>query len=325
MRVVGFLTQKLTLRGTEVAIYDYAHYNETILGNKSIIMTKEFSENKDLKYISEEAYEHFKKRFLVLYYKTDQDIEECIEEYKIDVLYMLKSGLRQHDPFITKKCKCCIHAVFDTSDVHGDAFATISPMVNKLHNTNYPIVPHMVTIGNSQDNLRQELNIPEDATVFGRYGGNDSFDIYFVLEYIHYKSPPNTYFIFMNTTWFSGNHNIKYVEATTDLERKRKFINTADAMLHARARGETFGLACAEFALANKPVVTCGLSRERNHIDLLGSRALIYFDQQSLDFILKNIKPLIDIMKLDPNHNPYDQFSPNHVMQQFHQIFLKDL
>ena len=41
---VGFFVRHFTERGTEIAIYDYAHYNETILNNKSIIIC--FTERK---------------------------------------------------------------------------------------------------------------------------------------------------------------------------------------------------------------------------------------------------------------------------------------
>jgi hypothetical protein len=47
MKVVAFLSNKITLRGTEVAIYDYAHYNETLLGNKSIIITRDYNRIKN--------------------------------------------------------------------------------------------------------------------------------------------------------------------------------------------------------------------------------------------------------------------------------------
>ena len=43
MKTVAFLSNKLTLRGTEVAIYDYAHYNETLLGNKSVMITRDYT------------------------------------------------------------------------------------------------------------------------------------------------------------------------------------------------------------------------------------------------------------------------------------------
>jgi hypothetical protein len=42
MKTIAFLSNKLTLRGTEVALYDYADYNEKILGNKSVIITRDY-------------------------------------------------------------------------------------------------------------------------------------------------------------------------------------------------------------------------------------------------------------------------------------------
>jgi hypothetical protein len=41
-KIIAFLSNNLTLRGTEVALYDYADYNEKILGNKSIIITRDY-------------------------------------------------------------------------------------------------------------------------------------------------------------------------------------------------------------------------------------------------------------------------------------------
>jgi hypothetical protein len=53
-------------------------------------------------------------------------------------------------------------------------------------------------------------------------------------------------------------------------------------MLHARRHGETFGLAVAEFSLANKPVLTMDLA----HVIILGEHALIYHDEPSLKRLL---------------------------------------
>ena len=38
MKCVGFFIRHFAERGTEVATFDYAHYNETILGNRSYII-----------------------------------------------------------------------------------------------------------------------------------------------------------------------------------------------------------------------------------------------------------------------------------------------
>lgn len=45
MKTIALLSNKLTLRGTEVSLYDYAYYNETLLNNKSIIITRDIEKN----------------------------------------------------------------------------------------------------------------------------------------------------------------------------------------------------------------------------------------------------------------------------------------
>ena len=38
MKKIAFYSPHLSERGTEIAMYDFAHYNEKILNNKSIII-----------------------------------------------------------------------------------------------------------------------------------------------------------------------------------------------------------------------------------------------------------------------------------------------
>jgi hypothetical protein len=90
-------------------------------------------------------------------------------------------------------------------------------------------------------------------------------------------------------------------------------------MIHARERGETFGLAIAEFSSKNKPVITYYNSPERCHIDILGDKGIYYTDYTSLYNILSNIQ-LSDIK--DKNWNCYQNFTPENVMNKFNQVFL---
>ena len=69
---------------------------------------------------------------------------------------------------------------------------------------------------------------------------------------------------FKNTPRFYDHPNIIHAQATADMEYKTKFINTSDAMIHARLEGESFGLSCGEFSIRNKPVITWDGSHERN-------------------------------------------------------------
>jgi hypothetical protein len=77
-----------------------------------------------------------------------------------------------------------MHCVFTTEQPHGDIYTPIGQTINNMHRTNYPVLPHMVYLPEVQGNMRKELNIPENAIVFGRYGGKESFDIPFVYDSI---------------------------------------------------------------------------------------------------------------------------------------------
>ena len=54
-----------------------------------------------------------------------------------------------------------------------------------------------------------------------------------------------------------------------------KFVNASDCMIHARARGETFGLAIAEFSIRNKPIIAYSNPPEKAHLDILGKNVCL--------------------------------------------------
>jgi hypothetical protein len=157
-------------------------------------------------------------------------------------------------------------------------------------------VPHYVPKLESKENLRQVLNIPSGAKVFGRHGGWDTFNIPFVRKIVarHARENPEDHFVFMNTEPIheaENMTNIHYLAATVDSEEKARFLATCDAMLHARLHGETFGLAVGEFSVLGKPVITFANSRERAHIEMLGKQARVYDHRPDLQKILENFEP----------------------------------
>jgi len=103
------------------------------------------------------------------------------------------------------------------------------------------------------------------------------------------KKNPNIWFLFLNTKEFRGAaaiSNIVFLPATADPVLKRRFLNTCDAMLHGRQRGETFGLSCLEFAALGKPVLTYADSPEKAHLEILGEAAVAYKNAQHLRELL---------------------------------------
>ena len=273
---VAFLSNKLTLRGTEIAIYDYADYNEKFLGNKSIIITRDYEKIKNEWDVDVQAYNKFKNRFNVYYYANQQDIDNIVLENSVSHIFIEKAG--HWDGLMSTKCKNIMHCVFSVAYPHGEVYTPIGETINHLQRTKYPVTPYMVTLPESEINLREELFLPENSIVFGRYGGKESFDIKFVHDAIKdvVNKRNDVYFLFMNTDVFYEHKNIIYLPGNADMLYKRKFINTCDALIHARERGETFGLTCGEFAICKKPVITWGGSREREHLLILKDKAVIY-------------------------------------------------
>ena len=80
-------------------------------------------------------------------------------------------------------------------------YARISPTVPDGGRA-VPVVPHIVRPRDSLGgDMRRELRISPAATVFGRYGGADTFSIQFAQAAVEdvAKACPEIVFLFMNT------------------------------------------------------------------------------------------------------------------------------
>jgi hypothetical protein len=312
---IAFHSNQLSLRGTEVALYDYAHFNERLLGNTSIIVTprRAYGHN-------ELSAHRFATRFPVIGYEGLDELEDILASQKVDFLYCIKSG--QNDGIVSSRVRTLVHAVFGYCEPHGDVYAYVSDWLSRYASAGeYPAVPHIVSPLPLVGDLRNELGIPRDAIVFGRHGGSDSFDIPFVHTVVQELAhqTENLFFLFLGTNPFCAPHpRIIHLDATADLAAKSKFISSCDAMLHARISGETFGLAIAEFSTLNKPVLTYSESNERAHIEILGENALHYNDPASLTHNLLHFRP-----QPSGNWRTYaETFTPELVMKKFYEVFL---
>jgi hypothetical protein len=315
---IAFHSNQLGLRGTEVALFDYAYYNRELLGNESIIIS---DSSADLA-----ALNKFKSEFNVLLYNNFNDVTKWVDQLGIDAVYYQKAGY--HDNKLVPNARNLVHTVFQFNQPHGDVYAYISEWLSEhMSNHELPFVPYMVDIlkYDHNENYREFLNIPAGAMVFGYYGGSDSFNIDFSKKAVIdvARSNKNIYFLFMNVTAFCSESNVIFLEGTTDFSKKIGFINTCDACIHARNGGESFGLTVAEFSIKNKPVVTtsyCNVAlNDLAHIQMLNDRAVLYNDYDSLVRILTNFN---DIRASKDNWNMYSKYNPVDVMQQFKRVFL---
>ena len=280
----------MSLRGSENALWDYANFNETILGNHSVICHPAALENAE-----NPTFAKWKDRFPLVPYRTKAELSSKLKERGVDILYQIKPG--PYDGFIIPGVKNCIHSMFLSDEFHGDSFAYVSRWASRvMTGREESFVPHFVPQLESKIELRENLGISKKARIFGRHGGWDTFNIPFVREAVvqHARQNPEDHFVFLNTEPIRGTEgfsNVHYLPATIDPVEKAKFLATCDAMLHARWHGETFGLAVGEFAVLGKPVITFADSRERAHLEMLGGQSLQYRHADELIKILRDFRP----------------------------------
>jgi glycosyltransferase involved in cell wall biosynthesis len=247
-------------------------------------------------------------------------VEDILKREKIDILYMRKAG--ENDGKCPKSVKTCIHAVFNKCDPHGSVYAYISEWLSEQQGGRYPFVPHILDLPLASGDLRAEFDIPKQAIVFGRLGGPDQFDIEFVhhaiIEALDRRH--DIWFLLGNTDRFYDHPRLIHYPPFCDEQLKRRFINSCDAMIHARRMGESFGLAIAEFSAANKPVITFKGGRDKAHLKMLGDRALYYTDHDSLLPLLLGF----DRSVAQGDWDVYSQkFTPEKVMAKFKQVFIE--
>jgi hypothetical protein len=317
---VGFWSGHLGERGTDVGMFNYAHYNEKILNNESIIFYPKKS-----KFNNSDVIEKFKTRFKVIGVDNFSQIDQFLINGNIKYFFNIKYG--KNDNEICNFAKNCIQCVFTAKEPHGDVYCTIAKWVDGNHGK-YPVIPRIISLPYHEMDMRSELGIPDNATVFGGYGGPTQFSIKMAQQAVYNtaKKRNDIYFLFANFNKFCKElPNIIHLPCIVDLNEKVEFINTCDAMIWGRDDGETFGQAIAEFSSKNKPVIATDKKTTRRtfdkcHVYLLGNKAIWYDNQKNLEFILQNFDK-DEMAKKD--WNAYSDYTPEKVMKIFDEVFLK--
>ena len=317
-----FHDNSLSERGTSTAIYDYAFWSREYLGLDPTICF-------DLNYpIIPNVVDKFTKEFKLVGYHTLDQLQEVVANENPDYFYAIKYGIR--DQVLVDGPKNLIHSVFnvDLNHLHGDRYAVVSEWQSIRSNNCLPFVPHMLNLFDTGDDLREELGIPKNALVVGRHGAYDTFDLEFAVDTVKkvLEKRYDIWFVFLNTEKKIEHSRCIYLDRIVDSNRKFKFINTCDAMLHARSYGETFGLSVLEFAAMNKQIIsyddehvqTTHPLGGRNHFLFLKDNCFKYSSEQQLGYLLMHLtrKNPFDTLYLR------DQFSPKSVMSTFEKVFL---
>jgi hypothetical protein len=326
---IAFHSNQLGERGTEICLYKYAKYNREILGNESIIISSGLKPTPSLN--------RFKDFTTILYQEEYRDgakndnvrtaIEKICDEQKIDAFYAIKAG--ENDGIMPTNTKSLAHCVFRMHDPHADVYSGVCKYISEKFGGTHPYVHHILEkeAPDMHDTFREEFDIPKDALVLGRHGGRETFNLSFVYPAIKkaLEDRKDLWFVFLNTDKFIDHERVIHLPWTMDEQVKAKFVNTCDAMMHARADGEIFSLSVAEFTIRNKPVISW-LPKEiphfydYGHIYLMQNKAIYYDTAQDLYNILcffdRN-----EMAKIDWNGYTAN-YTPEIVMQEFKDVYL---
>jgi hypothetical protein len=310
MLIISFFLYQFSYRGTETATFNYAYYNEKILGNKSIIISpqkiRQDRFNKDV-------LDKFVKQFGdIRFISSSQDIDPVMEKEKSTVFFVLKSG--EDDGVYSKKFHNIIQCTFDMENKPKNIkceYVGVSKSVSRGK-----VLPHIIDLPylKPESNYRSFLKIPESAIVVGRHGGSDSFNLQFVERAISRVN--DIYFLFAGEKpkiFIREQKNVIFIKPFVDDYIKVKFIQTCDYMIHAFNIGESFGISVLEFNLLGKKVITYGNRQVRytNHLDELDDK-ILYNNEDDLIKIFSSLKRYKSIRNDKDN-----KFSPQKVMDIF--------
>lgn len=312
----------LSERGACVALYDYAYYCREHLNLNPIIYYNLNCDN------LESSVNHFRSQFEVIGYEQFSEVQNSIDRKAINYFYAIKYG--NPDGVLVNGAKNLVHSVFshDVNLRHGEVYAVVSEWQSIKSGGQIPFVPHMLNLPECETDLREYLKIPKDAVVIGRHGAYETFNINFVVDVIlkTLQKRKDIWFLFLNTEKKIDHDRCIYMDKIIDQKEKVKFINTCDAMIHARDYGETFGLAVLEFAAKNKQIISYDEEviqnvhplGGRNHFLFLGNNCFRYQNENQLGYLLSNIT------RKNPFDTSYlvDKFSPCNVMNIFSKVFL---
>ena len=319
---LAFLLEVPNIRGSTVASYDYAHFAETLLNHECFFVCNR--SKKELMHPL--GVERLQSRFPIEWIDDLGELDSVLSRQKADFMYTLRTG--HAEPWIPTVCPTGVHVMFQHYQPYGTTYAYISEWLSVLAKehlgVDVPYVPHMVHGPTTPIvDIRAHLGIPKEAIVFGRYGGFEQFDIKLAQRAIigAVRRRKDIYFLMMNTQPFETHPQIIYVPPQTGLQEKCDFIHACDAMIHARRRGESFGMSIAEFLHQGKPVICWFTGNDKNHVHMLGNQGIYYRTMEDLITIFMQFRP--EMFPAERYKNIAAQFLPEPVMARFERVFLQ--
>jgi glycosyltransferase involved in cell wall biosynthesis len=161
----------------------------------------------------------------------------------------------------------------------------IQHLVQKAGKANHHVVRNPVEGPYTDENLREELGIPEDAFVFGRIG-RDTDDIYdpINIQAFAQLQDGNSHFVIVAPSDICradinnlpvSSSRFHFIDKTTDESRLSRFYNTISVLAHARKDGECNPANVWEAFAHGKPVISHYGTPFNGHIEVIGNAGFI--------------------------------------------------
>jgi glycosyltransferase involved in cell wall biosynthesis len=233
-----------------------------------------------------------------------------IRHKKPFILHRYSAGIPEF-PFVKEIKEHTKH--FISTSVFGDQDDTIEIskviyvskhvqwMAGHQESENHHVVRNPIEAPYSTENLREELEIPQDAFVFGRIGRDDD-NIYDATNITAYSKveTPDTFFVVVNASNRCrsdikrlGIKNAKFIDRTTSEVRLSCFYNTIDVLAHARKDGECNPANVWEAAAHRKPVISHYGNRYAGHLETIQNSGFVVLSGD-IDEYARIMKTFID-------------------------------
>ena len=246
----------------------------------------------------------------LLCYDSHSTLLNIIRHKKPFILHRYSAGIPEF-PFVKEIKEHTKH--FVSTSVFGDQDDTIDIskviyvskhvqwMAGHQDSENHHVVRNPIEAPYSTENLREELEIPADAFVFGRIGRDDE-NIYDPINLQSYAQVENehTFFVLVNPSSRCRadirDLNIKharFIERTTSETRLSQFYNTIDVLAHARKDGECNPSNCWEAMAHGKPVISHYANPFNGHIEVIRDCGFVVLNDD-VDEYARIMKKFID-------------------------------
>lgn len=323
---IVFWHDQIGVRGTGVALYDYADAWERHVCGTSWVFVPASGDMA--------AAEKFKQRFGERFVPYSSEAQAIVLTKTIAPIgvYVLTAGWNNCAMPNLGNYPLLLHGVFDAAGILGlGAVAVIGDTLRYALQLDVPVVPHIVpelvrAPRRSVEEFRDRYGARPDVPIVCRHGGWDTFSVPFAQDAVCTAAQHTTeiVFIFLGTrpwTCAKGSANIHFLPPSSNMTAKGLFLQACDVCLHARADGETFGLAVAECSRAGKPLITWqglpGVPDE--HLRIWGSMALTFSNATELIGLLARVPLHLSYhrSRADEIATLYNRFSPQRVMYDF--------